>query len=133
MDIVRGLTGSDEGLVPLAARADVALPALSRLLRDPPELSVPAAEALINLSQNPTLADKLVSLGAVPTAMDMLYKNSDQKVARLLIMLLANLTQLDSGSAALVQVLLSSSTNKNPIFSSIVCSLLILRFSPNFD
>ncbi|XP_010926545.2 uncharacterized protein [Elaeis guineensis] len=104
VDIVRGLTGSDEGLVPLAARADVALPALSRLLRDPPELSVPAAEALINLSQNPTLADKLVSLGAVPTAMDMLYKNSDQKVSRLLIMLLANLTQLDSGSAALVQV-----------------------------
>ncbi|EHA8590259.1 protein HGH1 [Cocos nucifera] len=103
VDIVLGLTGSDEGLVPLAARADVALPALSRLLRDPPELSVPAAEALINLSQNPTLADKLVLLGAVPTAMDMLYKNADQKVARLLIMLLANLTQLDSGSAALVQ------------------------------
>ncbi|URE05437.1 hypothetical protein MUK42_09181 [Musa troglodytarum] len=63
VDIVRGLTGSDDGLGPLAARADIALPPLARLIRGAPELAAPAAEALINLSQDPAMAEKLIALG----------------------------------------------------------------------
>nr|XP_009385640.1 PREDICTED: protein HGH1 homolog isoform X2 [Musa acuminata subsp. malaccensis] len=104
VDIVRGLTGSDDGLGPLAARADIALPPLARLIRDAPELAAPAAEALINLSQDPAIAEKLIALGTVPTALDVLYKHGDPNLSRLLVMLLANLTQVDSGASALLQI-----------------------------
>ncbi|KAH0452762.1 hypothetical protein IEQ34_017086 [Dendrobium chrysotoxum] len=106
LDIVRGLTGSDGGIETLATCSDFVLPPLCRLLRDIPELAVPAAEALINLSQNPTLAEKLVSLRAVDTAMEVIYKQggSDGRLSKLLVMLLVNLTQLDSGISSLLQV-----------------------------
>ncbi|ONK75453.1 uncharacterized protein A4U43_C03F17000 [Asparagus officinalis] len=104
VDIVRDLTGSDEGLRPLSSRSDRLLPPLSRLLRDPAELSAPAAEALINLSQDHGIAEELVSIGTVSTAMDVMYKVGDRKVVRLMVMLLANLTQLDSGARSLLQV-----------------------------
>ncbi|XP_020575616.1 protein HGH1 homolog [Phalaenopsis equestris] len=106
LDIVRGLTGSDGGIETLASRSDIALPPLRRLLRDPPDVAAPAAETLINLSQNPNLSEKLVSLGAVNAAMEVIFKqrDNDAKLHKLLVMLLVNLTQLDSGISSLLQV-----------------------------
>ncbi|KAG0482975.1 hypothetical protein HPP92_011059 [Vanilla planifolia] len=106
LDIIRGLTGSDTGIETLSSRSDILLPRLSTLLREPLETSVPAAEALINLSQNPVLAEKLVSIRAVDAAMEVIYKpgGSDPRLSKLLVMLLSNLTQLDSGIASLLQV-----------------------------
>uniref|UniRef100_A0A6V7QUS0 Protein HGH1 homolog n=1 Tax=Ananas comosus var. bracteatus TaxID=296719 RepID=A0A6V7QUS0_ANACO len=105
VDIVRGLTGSDEGLHSLTAYSNVALPRLLHLLRDPPETAAAAAEALVNLSQDADLAAKLVSLGSVATAIDVLYKHPDHPaLARGLVMLLTNLTQVESGVAALLQI-----------------------------
>ncbi|PKA51318.1 hypothetical protein AXF42_Ash002681 [Apostasia shenzhenica] len=105
VDIVRGLTGSDDGLETLASRSDLTLLPLLRLLGDHSDISCPAADALINLSQNPTMAEKLVSLRAVDDAMEVIYKpdGADARLSRLLVMLLANLTQSDSGIASLLQ------------------------------
>lgn len=102
VDIVRGLTGSDDGLRTLLARADLLLPRLLALLRDSPDLAAPAADSLINLSQDSALVAPLLSIAAVPTAMDLLYRRPD--LTRLAVMLLANLTQIEAGVAALLQV-----------------------------
>lgn len=67
------------------------------------EVSEPAAEALVNLSQNSNLAAEMVQMGMIKTAMDVLYK-PESSITRLLVMLLVNLTQLDAGSASLLQV-----------------------------
>ncbi|MQL78949.1 hypothetical protein Taro_011396 [Colocasia esculenta] len=109
VDIVSGLTGSEEGLRSLAARADLALPALCRLLGNSAAgegVAGPAAEALVNLSQNAGVCEKLVSHGAVRTAVEVLYKQPQDGggIHRLLVMLLVNLTQVDSGVNALLQV-----------------------------
>ncbi|PON67068.1 Armadillo-like helical [Trema orientale] len=102
VDIVRGLTGSDDGLRSLANYANKVLPSLSRLLSATKEISEPAAEALVNLSQNSGLAAKMVDMGIVKTAMDVLYK-PDSSISRLLVMLLVNLTQFDAGITSLLQ------------------------------
>ena len=68
------------------------------------EVSEPAAEALINLSQNPEQAAKMVAVGMIKIAMDILYKQGSG-ITRLLVMLLVNLTQSDDGIASLLQVL----------------------------
>lgn len=68
------------------------------------EVSEPAAEALVNLSQNSQLAAKMVQMGMIKTVMDLLYK-PDSSSTRLLVMLLVNLTQLDDGISSLLQVL----------------------------
>ncbi|XP_061358594.1 uncharacterized protein LOC133302789 [Gastrolobium bilobum] len=102
VDIVRGLTGSVEGLKSLSNYANSVLPALSRLLTAPKEVSEAAAEALVNLSQDSNLAAEMVRMGMVKTAMDVLYKQ-DCSITRLLVMLLVNLTQLDAGTASLLQ------------------------------
>ncbi|KAJ0037502.1 hypothetical protein Pint_22750 [Pistacia integerrima] len=104
VDIVRGLTGSDDGLQSLSNYAKIALPPLSRLLRENKEVSEPAAEALVNLSQNSQLAAKMVQMGMTKTVMDLLYK-PDSSITQLLVMLLVNLTQLDDGISSLLQVL----------------------------
>ncbi|KAJ6855641.1 hypothetical protein NC651_040322 [Populus alba x Populus x berolinensis] len=67
------------------------------------EVSEPAAEALINLSLNSNLAAKMVEMGMIKTTMDVLYK-PDSSITRLLVMLLVNLTQLDSGIVSLLQI-----------------------------
>ena len=127
VDIVRGLTGSMEGLQSLANYSNALLPALSRLLTLPKvrrillvryyyrfylcwdgvsffqEVSEAAAEALVNLSQNSSLAEAMVGIGLVKTTMDVLYK-PECSIARLLVMLLVNLTQLEAGAASLLQV-----------------------------
>ncbi|XP_004511210.1 uncharacterized protein [Cicer arietinum] len=102
VDIVRGLTGSDEGLHSLANQAKALIPALSRLLTAPKEVSEAAAEALVNLSQNSNLAGEMVQMRLVETTMDVLYK-PECCVTRLLVMLLVNVTQLDAGIASLLQ------------------------------
>ncbi|ONK66359.1 uncharacterized protein A4U43_C06F6910 [Asparagus officinalis] len=112
------MVGSDEGLRPLSSRSDRLLPPLSRLLRDPAELSAPAAEALINLSQDHGIAEELVSIGTVSTAMDVMYKVGDRKVVMLMVMLLANLTQLDSGARSLLQNILDQVYEKNQFLTS---------------
>lgn len=62
-----------------------------------------AAEALVNLSQNSDLAGKMIDLGLIGEAMNLLY-NVDSSISQLLVMLLVNLTQLDAGIASLLQV-----------------------------
>ncbi|KAK3223059.1 hypothetical protein Dsin_010084 [Dipteronia sinensis] len=102
VDIVRGLTGSEDGLQSLSSYARIALPSLSRLLSENKEVSEPAAEALVNLSQNSELATKMVEMGMIKTVMDLLYK-PDSSITQLLVMLLVNLTQLDEGISSLLQ------------------------------
>ncbi|XP_024957144.1 uncharacterized protein LOC102619817 isoform X2 [Citrus sinensis] len=103
VDIVRGLTGSEDGLQSLSKYSKIALPSLARLLSENKEVSEPAAEALVNLSQNSELAGKMVQMGMIKTAIDLLYK-PDSSITRLLVMLLVNLTQLDYGISSLLQV-----------------------------
>ncbi|XP_037481966.1 protein HGH1 homolog isoform X1 [Triticum urartu] len=107
-DIVRGLTGDSDGLRSLAARADRALPALLRLLASVGGggAGEAAADSLVNLSQDGDLAARLVVLGAVAAAMDVMVKRGGEqpKLARSLVMLLVNLTQVESGISALLQV-----------------------------
>ncbi|XP_063943937.1 uncharacterized protein LOC108206168 isoform X2 [Daucus carota subsp. sativus] len=68
----------------------------------PPEVSEPAVEALINLSQNSDVAEKMVNMGMIKIAMEMLYKQ-DSEIKKFLVMLLVNLTRLDVGIDALLQ------------------------------
>lgn len=103
VDIVRGLTGSEDGMQSLAKYSNILLPKLSRLLGDPKEVAEPAAESLVNLSQNSDIAGLMISMGMVSTAMDLLYK-PESSITRLLVMLLVNLTQLDAGISSLLQV-----------------------------
>ncbi|GFZ00150.1 ARM repeat superfamily protein [Actinidia rufa] len=103
VDIVRDLTGAEDGLQSLAKYSDVALPSLGHLLAEKKEVSEPAAEALINLSQNSELATKLVSMGMIKATMDILYKQ-EAGITRLLVMFLINLTQLDAGIDSLLQI-----------------------------
>ena len=70
------------------------------------EISEPAAQALVNLSQDSALAAKMVEMGMIKIAMDMLYK-PESSIRQLLVMLLVNLTQLDAGITALLQVCFS--------------------------
>ncbi|XP_043704570.1 protein HGH1 homolog [Telopea speciosissima] len=102
VDIVRDLTGSEDGLLSLANYSEIVIPSLSHLLGEKKEVSEPAAEALINLSQNLDLSAKMVAIGMIKTAMETLYKQ-DSGIARLLVMLLVNLTQLDEGIVCLLQ------------------------------
>ncbi|XP_010257204.1 PREDICTED: protein HGH1 homolog isoform X1 [Nelumbo nucifera] len=102
VDIVRDLTGSDDGMLSLSRYSEILLPSLSRLLGEKKDVSERAAEALINLSQISELSAKMVAMGMIKTAMEMLYKQ-DCSIARLLIMLLVNLTQSDAGIASLLQ------------------------------
>lgn len=108
VDIVRGLTGGEDGLRALTARADRALPALLRLLASAGGSGAgeAAADSLVNLSQDAALAARLVALGAVDAAMDVVTKRGGEQpgLARSLVMLLVNLTHVESGVAALLQV-----------------------------
>jgi hypothetical protein len=108
VDIVRGLTGGEDGLRALAARADRALPALLRLLASAAGSGAgeAAADSLVNLTQDAALAARLAALGAVDAAMDVVARRAGEQpaLARSLVMLLVNLTHVASGVAALLQV-----------------------------
>ncbi|CAN6484608.1 unnamed protein product [Victoria cruziana] len=103
VDIVRGLTGTDDGLQALAQNSDKAVAALSGLLVENKEVAEPAAEALVNMSQNSVLSEKMVVAGIVGKSMEMLSRK-DPSLSRLSVMLLANLTQFDAGISSLLQV-----------------------------
>lgn len=137
VEIVSGLTGSEEGLQSLSKYSEILLPSLSRLLSESKvlwiitlrssnffmdldwylikietflnsifqEVSEPAAQALVNLSQNSELAGKMIQMGLIKVAMDMLYM-PESCITRLLVMLLVNLTQLDDGVSSLLQVII---------------------------
>ncbi|KAK6922031.1 hypothetical protein RJ641_012538 [Dillenia turbinata] len=77
-------------------------PPLSTLLGESKEVSEPAAEALVNLSQNSDVASKMIVMGMIAKVMDFLYK-SNSSISSLLVMLLVNLTQLDAAISALLQ------------------------------
>lgn len=102
VDIVQGLTGSEDGLQSLANYPHILIQPLSCLLPEKKEVSEPAAEALVNLSQNSGIAAQMVDGGMIQTAVVMLYKQ-DSEITRLLVMLLVNLTQLDAGIECLIQ------------------------------
>ena len=67
------------------------------------ELSKLAIEALINLSQEPQLAEKIVRAGGIEKAMEFIGKLVTN-LNRLLVMLIVNLTQSESGASRLLQV-----------------------------
>ena len=93
------------------------------------EVSEPAAESLVNLSQNPELAGQMISMGMVKAAMDLLYK-PESAVTQLLVMLLVNLTQLDDGISSLLQVLSMGSYCCHPyLMATSILSLLIIFVS----
>ncbi|KAK6133672.1 hypothetical protein DH2020_032582 [Rehmannia glutinosa] len=101
VNIVRDYTGSEDGLRSLGKYINLAVPSLSRLL-EKKEVSEPAAETLVNLSQIPDLAGKMVEMGIIKIVMDILYKK-DCDITHLLVMILVNLTQLDAGIESLLQ------------------------------
>ncbi|KAJ8760843.1 hypothetical protein K2173_021881 [Erythroxylum novogranatense] len=103
VEIVRDLTGSEDGVLSLSKYANTVLPSLARLLGEKKEVSEPAAEALVNLSPNSSLAAEMVKMGMIKIVMDVLYK-PDSIISHLLVMLLVNLTQLDDGISSLLQV-----------------------------
>ncbi|KAJ6952614.1 protein HGH1 [Populus alba x Populus x berolinensis] len=82
VEIVRDLTGSEDGSLSLSKHASTVLPSLSQLLKDKKDVSEPAAEALINLSLNSNLAAKMVEMGMIKTAMDI----EDEKMQGLFVM-----------------------------------------------
>nr|KAJ0194556.1 hypothetical protein LSAT_V11C800410790 [Lactuca sativa] len=103
VDIVRDLTGSEDGLQSLASYSKTVLPSLCRLLGEKKEVSEAATQALVNLSQNSDLASKMIEIGIIKDTMDILYKQGCE-ITGLLVMLLVNLTQLDSGVESLLQL-----------------------------
>ncbi|XP_073130700.1 uncharacterized protein [Henckelia pumila] len=102
VSIVRDYTGSEDGLQSLGKYFSVSFPSLALLLSENKEVSEPAAAALVNLSQNPSFAEKMVEMGIIKTSVDILYRK-DCDITHLLIMLLVNLTRLDSGIEYLLQ------------------------------
>lgn len=102
VEIVQGLSGTDEGVHRLSTHASTLLPPLLHLLSDPVEISNPAAEALVNLSQDVAVADHLIQVNAVERAMELIGK-PNSKVNKLLVMLLVNISNLDKGAARLLQ------------------------------
>ncbi|GFP87362.1 protein hgh1 homolog [Phtheirospermum japonicum] len=102
VNIVRDYTGSEDGLRSLGKYVTVAVSSLSRLLPEKKEVSEPAAEALVNLSQSLDLSEKMVEMGIIKIVMDNLYKQ-DCDITHLLVMLLVNLTRPDVGIEYLLQ------------------------------
>lgn len=102
VDIVQGLTGSEEGVRSLANHSKALLPSLLHLVGDKKEFEQPALEALVNLSQETALSGELVEVGMIERAMEILGR-ADICISQLLLMLLVNLTQLDSGVERLLQ------------------------------
>ncbi|CAM6106236.1 unnamed protein product [Calypogeia fissa] len=102
VEIVQGLSGTDDGIRVLAIKAPLLLPPLLKLLGDEQEISQVAAEALVNLSQDEKLAEALISAGAVDKAMELIGKTGCG-INRLLVMLLVNLTQREAGAVELLQ------------------------------
>lgn len=105
VDLVQGLTGSPEGVAQLAAVASSLLPPLLRLVPGAaPDASRAALTALVNLSQEPAVQQGLLELNAVGRCMDYVREQACLGREELLVMVLANLTSLEAGAEALLQV-----------------------------
>ncbi|XP_024515697.1 protein HGH1 homolog isoform X3 [Selaginella moellendorffii] len=102
VDIIEGLTGSDEGIAKLSTKLSILLPALVQLLAGNKLVAKPAAGALVNLSQDQEVGEMLLELGAVASAMDQIGKQG-QDVDKLMVMLLVNLTTLEPGARLLCE------------------------------
>ncbi|XP_024519146.1 protein HGH1 homolog isoform X2 [Selaginella moellendorffii] len=102
VDIIEGLTGSDEGIAKLSTKLSILLPALVQLLAGNKLVAKPAAGALVNLSQDQEVGEMLLELGAVAGAMDQIGKQG-QDVDKLMVMLLVNLTTLEPGARLLCE------------------------------
>jgi hypothetical protein len=102
VEIVQGLSGTDEGVQRLATHAKELLPPLLLLLGEAEEISKPAAEALVNLSQDVAVVDHLIDVGAVERAMELIGKPGS-KVNKLMVMLLVNISSVDKGVSRLLQ------------------------------
>ncbi|KAL4574202.1 hypothetical protein LXL04_021028 [Taraxacum kok-saghyz] len=103
VDIVRDLTGSDDGLQSLTAYSKTVLPSLCSLLGENKEVSEAATQALVNLSQITDLASKMIETDIIKVTMDLLYIQGCE-ITELLVMLLVNLTQVDTGVESLLQL-----------------------------
>jgi hypothetical protein len=65
VEIVQGLSGTDEGVRRLSSHASALLPPLLALLSESEEISKPSAEALVNLSQDVAVVDHLIQASFV--------------------------------------------------------------------
>ncbi|KAL4446340.1 hypothetical protein ABPG77_003147 [Micractinium sp. CCAP 211/92] len=123
-ELVQGLTGSPEGVARLAGKAGTLMPPLLRLVPGPAATSRAALVALVNLSQEPAVQQRLLELNAVGRCMDYVREKACVGREDLLIMLLANLTALEAGAEALLQV------SKGPLEGLHVAMLLKLFLAP---
>ncbi|GBG86276.1 hypothetical protein CBR_g41270 [Chara braunii] len=103
VSIVQGLTGSEEGLRKLGYVAGDLIPSLLRRLYDEAAIAELAASTLVNLSQNPRLAGRMVKLGAIDKAMELIAQAEFPRRGHL-VLLLTNLTQSEDGAAQLLQI-----------------------------
>lgn len=102
VEIVQGLTGSEDGLAQLASKAEACVPKLLHLLGKPVPESKPAATALVNLTGIPEVATLAVNKGAVERCMEFL-RDGDCAPPDLLMMLLANVTNTEGGVSVFSQ------------------------------
>lgn len=102
VEIVQGLSGTDEGVQRLSSHASSLLPPLLSLLSESEEISKPTAEALVNLSQDVAVVDHLIRVEAVERAMELIGKPGS-KLNKLLVMMLVNISSIDKGAARLLQ------------------------------
>ncbi|KAE8724616.1 ARM repeat superfamily protein isoform 3 [Hibiscus syriacus] len=103
VDIVRGLTGSEDGLHSLSNYANTVFSSFSQFWSDEKVKFQNQLLKLLYPSQNAGLAAKMVEMRMIKIAMDLLYKPGCS-ITRLLVMLLVNLTQLDDGISSLLQI-----------------------------
>ncbi|KAL9268197.1 hypothetical protein AKJ16_DCAP20307 [Drosera capensis] len=101
VDIVRGLTGSEDELRSLDGYSSVLLPKLCDLLGCFRTCSTISSKLVAEVRHS---REDGVD-GMVKTCMDVLYKGGNG-IERLMVLLLVNLTQLDAGVSSLLQVIL---------------------------
>ncbi|KAL4423726.1 hypothetical protein ABPG75_001027 [Micractinium tetrahymenae] len=118
-ELVQGLTGSPEGVARLAGAVGTLLPPLLRLVPGPAATSRAALVAL-----EPAVQRRLLELNAVGRCMDYVREKACVGREDLLVMLLANLTALEAGAEALLQV------GKGPLEGLHVAMLLKLFLAP---
>jgi len=102
MQIVQGLTGTDDGAKLLYAKADALVPKLLHALGAEGGESKYAATALVNLTHDPEVITKAVGKGVIERAMDGL-RDGDGAPVDLLLSILANVTTAESGVHVLSQ------------------------------
>lgn len=88
----------------LCSQTDNLIPALLKLVGGEKSLTTPALTAMINMSQEPSVQEKLLSMRMVSRCMDYLKEKTCPGNEHLLIMLLVNLTTAEEGSRQLLQI-----------------------------